>query len=309
MGPVQVPVGNSSFVKAHPDWLRIRPNGKPDPEPNFANIRSGYSAWLLEQLAYVTREFKVDGFWFDGYAPLHLHTYDEATKEAFKKFSGGKDIPLPLSDVPNRSMTFDPTKDPLVRQYLAWHEDHFVANFADRMRSYPKREPGGCDLCQPLGEPNVVLPGCVHGRIPNPLLRRRGHIIGGTVPGDVPGDPLYQQFVYAFMQGVTQEAWRIRLDSTIEAHAASPVFRRRSKSNSVDWKDCPGEWYLNLSNRSRSRGVFQATARGKHEGTGTVWLMKSRAISHIGIVASEQIRALSQRARCIALVFLAHFAH
>jgi hypothetical protein len=59
MGPVQVPVGNAAFVKAHPDWLRIRPNGKRDPEPNFANIRSGYADWLLEQLAFVTREVKV----------------------------------------------------------------------------------------------------------------------------------------------------------------------------------------------------------------------------------------------------------
>lgn len=54
IGPVQVPVGNPAFVKAHPDWLRIRPDGKPDSVPNFANIRSGYADWLLEQLAYVT---------------------------------------------------------------------------------------------------------------------------------------------------------------------------------------------------------------------------------------------------------------
>ena len=86
----------------------MRPNGQPDPTPNFANIRSGYAEWLLAQLAYVTREFKVDGFWFDGYAPTHLHSYDEATKQAFREFSGGKEIPLPLSDVPDQSFNFDP---------------------------------------------------------------------------------------------------------------------------------------------------------------------------------------------------------
>ena len=69
------------------------PTAKPDPVPNFANIRSGYANWLLKQLEYVTREFHVDGFWFDGYAPVHLHTYDEATKKAFREFSGGKEIP------------------------------------------------------------------------------------------------------------------------------------------------------------------------------------------------------------------------
>ena len=97
IGPVQVPVGNPEFVKTHPDWLRIRPDGKPDAVPNFANIRSRYADWLLGQLAYVTRTFKVDGYWLDGYAPLHLHTYDEATKRAFREFSGGKEIPLPLN--------------------------------------------------------------------------------------------------------------------------------------------------------------------------------------------------------------------
>jgi hypothetical protein len=66
VGPVQVPIGNPMFVKAHPDWLRIRPNGEPDPTPNFAKIRSGYAGWLLAQLAYVVREIKADGFWFDG---------------------------------------------------------------------------------------------------------------------------------------------------------------------------------------------------------------------------------------------------
>ena len=33
-----MPVGNPAFVKAHPDWLRVRTNGKPDPTPNFANV-------------------------------------------------------------------------------------------------------------------------------------------------------------------------------------------------------------------------------------------------------------------------------
>ena len=35
IGPVQVPVFNPAFVKPHPDWLRIRPDGKPDAEPEL----------------------------------------------------------------------------------------------------------------------------------------------------------------------------------------------------------------------------------------------------------------------------------
>jgi len=54
LGPVQVPWLSKEFVAAHPDWLRIRSDGKPDPSPCFANIRSGYgdccasswSTWL-----------------------------------------------------------------------------------------------------------------------------------------------------------------------------------------------------------------------------------------------------------------------
>ena len=78
IGPVQVPLFSPEFVAAHPEWLRINPDGKPDAKPNFANIRSGYADWLLRQLSFVARTYKVDGFWLDGYAPDHLHTYDSA---------------------------------------------------------------------------------------------------------------------------------------------------------------------------------------------------------------------------------------
>jgi hypothetical protein len=139
LGPVQVPSGNEVFAKAHPDWLRIRPNGKPDPVPNFANIRSGYAGWLIEQLAYVTREFRVDGYWFDGYAPVHLHTYDDATRKAYREFSGGAEIPRPIEDDPSRLMLFDAARDPEARRYMAWHEDHFV-RFADRLRAAIRAE-------------------------------------------------------------------------------------------------------------------------------------------------------------------------
>src|SRR5262245_20871477 len=93
IGPVQVPHFSPEFVKAHPDWLRVNPDGKTDAQPNFANVRSGFVDWLLKQLAHVVREYKVDGFWFDGYAPGHLHTYDARTRAGFRDVSGGAEIP------------------------------------------------------------------------------------------------------------------------------------------------------------------------------------------------------------------------
>ena len=144
----------AEFVAAHPEWLRIGPDGKPDSKPNFANIRSGYAGWLLRQLGYVVRTYKVDGFWLDGYAPEHLHTYDHATRDAFRRDSGGKEIPSPGR--------LDVVHDPLVRQYLAWHEARFL-ELADQMRSRLRREPGSRPLRQSLGQPNVVRCRGLHG--------------------------------------------------------------------------------------------------------------------------------------------------
>ena len=125
IGPVQVPVFSPEFVRAHPDWLRVGTDGKPDAKPNFANVRSGYADWLLRQLAHVVRAYKVDGFWLDGFAPAHLHTFDNETRAAFRTFSGGREMPT--------RWPLDVVHDPLAREYLAWHERAFL-ELADRMR-------------------------------------------------------------------------------------------------------------------------------------------------------------------------------
>src|SRR5262249_26360452 len=127
IGPVQVPMLSKEFRAAHPDWLRVKPDGSRD--ENFGNIRSGYADWLCEQLAYVVKTYGADGFWFDGYAPGHLHTYDEPTRKLFREYSGGQEIPT----------GFDPVRDPVARKYLAWHDQHFV-DLADRMRGAIRRE-------------------------------------------------------------------------------------------------------------------------------------------------------------------------
>src|SRR5205814_152190 len=77
-----------------------------------------------------------DGFWLDGYAPVHLHSYDGATRKLYRTVSGGKEIPLPPDNDPNR---YDIVRDPAAREYMAWHEKFFV-EFADKMRATIRKE-------------------------------------------------------------------------------------------------------------------------------------------------------------------------
>ena len=172
MGPVQVPSGNEIFAKAHPDWLRIRHNGQPDPTPNFANIRSGYADWLLAQLAYVTREFKVDGFWFDGYAPVHLHTYDEATRQAFREFSGGQEIPPPIADTPDSPMYFDPTRDAVTRLYLALARGLLRAVRRPDAGRHPQENPEAIIFVNHSANRTWYFPNMYMGEYPRALFQR-----------------------------------------------------------------------------------------------------------------------------------------
>ena len=78
----RTPTGSGSASTASPTRSRTSPT-------SAAATPTGSSA----QLAHVVRTYKVDGFWLDGYAPAHLHTFDEATRAAFRSFSGGREIP------------------------------------------------------------------------------------------------------------------------------------------------------------------------------------------------------------------------
>ena len=64
LGPVQVPMLSPEFRAAHPDWLRVKPDGSKDTD--FGNIRSGYVDWMIAQLCYLVKTYDVDGFWLDG---------------------------------------------------------------------------------------------------------------------------------------------------------------------------------------------------------------------------------------------------
>ncbi len=287
IGPVQVPSGNPTFAKAHPDWLRIRPDGKPDAVPNFANIRSGYADWLLAQLAYVTRTFKVDGYWLDGYAPLHLHTYDAATRQAFRDYSGGKDIPLPLDAGRDAPMFFDTVHDPIARIYMAWHEDFFV-KFADRMRAAVRHEsPETVLFVNHSANRTWYYPNMYMGEYP---LHYASAVDIPSVElyWDVPGDPLYQQFVFAFMQGITRDrgasVWIQPSEHGISG-ISSPVEIQLRGLECLPWGITPE--FIESTGREEYYKLHVANIAGRE-----AWLERSEAVPYLGIVASEQTRTL-----------------
>jgi Trehalose utilisation len=285
IGPVQTPAFSPEFVKAHPDWLKINPDGKPDAAPNFVNIRSGQVDWLLKQMAYVTREYGADGFWLDGYAPAHLHTYDKATRDAFAAFSGGKDIPVAVKK--QGPARFDVVHDPVARQYLAWHEAYFV-ELADRMRGAIRAEnPNAVIFANHSGNRTWYYPDAYMGEYP---LRYCSAVDVSSVElyWDVPGDALYQPFVYAFMQALTRDrgatVWIQPSEYGISG-VSSPVEIQLRGLEGPPWgvysefvESTGREEYLKLH-------VENVKAREK-------WEIGSEPLSYVGVLASDQTRAL-----------------
>jgi hypothetical protein len=277
IGPVQVFAGNEIFAKAHSDWLKTLPNGQHEDPPNFANVRSGYADWLLTQLAYVTGEFQVDGFWFDGYAPVHLHTYDEPTKQAFREFSGGQEIPT----------KFDLVHDPVARQYLAWHQAYFV-ELADRMRGAIRRErPEAIIYANHSANRTWYYPDMYMGEYPLEYCSAVD-IPSVELYWDVPGDPLYQQFVYAFMQGITREhgasVW-IQPSAHGISGISSPIEIQLRGLECLPWGVCPE--FIESTGREEYYKLHLGNIKAREE-----WLQKSQATPFVGIVASEQTRKL-----------------
>ena len=288
IGPVQVPVFSPEFVKAHPDWLKIKPDGKPDAKPNFANIRSGYADWLLKQLAYVTREYGVDGYWLDGYAPGHLHTYDPATQAAFRTFSGGKNIPGATgSRGPTR---FDVIHDAVARQYQTWHEAYFTA-LADRMRGAIRAEnPDAVLFANHSGNRTWYYPDAYQGEYP---LRFSGAIDVSSVElyWDVPGDVLYQPFVYAYMQAVTRSrgatVWIQPSEHGISG-VSSPVEIQLRGLEGAPW----GVYaeFVESTGREEYLKLHVDNVRARE-----AWWIDSEPLPYIGILASDQTCTLHAR--------------
>lgn len=290
IGPVQGPQMGKQFVDAHRDWLRVRYNGQPDPTPNFANIRSGYGDWLLEQLEYVTRTYNVDGYWFDGYAPVHLHSYDPKTKEEFRKFSGGKEIPKPIADHPDQPMYFDVAGDPVAKMYMEWHEDHFT-KFADRMRgAIRKANPEAVIFVNHSANRTWYYPDMYMGEYPG-AYGSAVDVSSVELYWDVPGDPLYQQFVCAFMQGITRErgatVWIQPSEHGISG-ISSPVEIQLRGLECVGWGVYPE--FVESTGREEYQRLNADNLKARDQ-----WMVKSEAVPYIGIVASEQTRTLYAR--------------
>jgi len=281
IGPVQVPHFSPEFVKAHPDWLRINPDGKPDARPNFANVRSGYADWLLKQLAHVARTYKVDGFWLDGFASDHLHTYDPATREAFRKVSGGKDIPV----------RFDVQRDPLARQYLAWHEKYFL-DLADRMRSAVRDgNPDAVLFANHSGNRTWYFPNAERGEFP---LRYSSAIDVSSVElyWDVPGDALYHPFIYAFMQAVTRNraatVWIQPSEHGISG-VSSPVEIQLRGLEGAPWGVYPE--LVEPTGREEYLKLHHDNVKAREK-----WWIDSEPLPYVGLVVSEQTRTLYGKA-------------
>jgi hypothetical protein len=280
VGPVQVPMLSKEFRAAHPEWLRVKSDGGRD--ENFGNIRSGYADWLCEQLAYVVKTYQADGFWFDGYAPVHLHTYDDDTRKAFRDFSGGHDIPR----------QFDPVRDPIARQYLGWHEQYFV-DLADRMRGAIRGENAEAVIFANYSANRTwYFPDMYMGEYPAAY--------GGAVDvasvdvasvelyWDVPGDALYQQFCCAFVQAVTHDrggsVW-IQPQSHGISGVSSPFEIQLRGLEGAPWGIYPEFVESALREEYFKLHVSNVKAR-------EAWWIKSQSVPYIGIVASEQTRAL-----------------
>ena len=193
LGPVQSPIVDG-FREKHPDWLRVNEDGST--AKDFVNFRNPEVVnWLCEQLAYLAREYKADGFWFDGYSPVALHTYDPATREAFKRFSNGADIPPRGKIRP---------QDPVGRMYLQWHEAYF-AETADRIRQAVRAANPNCVIYGNYSANRTwYLPDWPMGEYPA-YYANAIDLPSVELYWDNPGDALFQQFVYAFTQGASHD--------------------------------------------------------------------------------------------------------
>lgn len=278
LGPVQAPLHDATIRKAHPEWLRVRPDGTRD--ENFGNIRSGYADWMIRQLVYLVETYGVDGFWFDGYAPVHLHTYDEKTKQAFRLHSGGKEIPT----------TFDPVGDPVSRTYLAWHEQYFVDLASKIRQAIRDKNPEAVIYANYSANRTWYFPDAYMGEYPAAYCNAID-VPSVELYWDVPGDALYQQFCYAFMQGVCRQGpaavW-IQPSAHGISGVASPIDIQLRGLEGTPWgvyaefvESTGREEYLKLH-------VQNIQSREK-------FLANSEPVPYVGIVASEQTRTLYAR--------------
>jgi len=175
----------------------------------------------------------------------------------------------------------------LARTYLRWHEDYFV-KFADRLRETIRREnPEAIIYVNHSANRTWYYPNSYMGEYP--LHYCSGVDVSSVeLYWDVPGDPLYQQFVYAFMQGITHErgatVW-IQPSAHGISGISSPVEIQLRGLECLPWGVLPE--FIESTGREEYYKLHVENIKSREE-----WLRNSEPIPYIGIVASEQTRTL-----------------
>ncbi len=276
LGPVQSPLVEV-FRDKHPDWLRVNENGSR--AKDYVNFRNPEVVeWLCAQLVYLAREYQADGFWFDGYSPVALHTYDSATRDAFKRISQGADIPARNRIRP---------EDPVSRLYLQWHESYF-AEVADRIRQAVRAANSNTVIYGNYSANRTWYePGWPMGEYPA-YYANAIDLPSVELYWDNPGDALFQQFVYAFTQGTSHDrgarVWvQPHAHGTLGTPPAVELMLRCLEG--APW-GVYAEFVENAEREDFCR-MYVTEVKAREQ-----WWRQSEAVPYIGIVASEQTRLL-----------------
>jgi hypothetical protein len=85
-------VWDSVAVSQHPEWARVRPDGKP--EPNQTSTFGPYADELMiPELEEVARLYDLDGAWVDGECWATNPDYSDAAARAFREATGISELP------------------------------------------------------------------------------------------------------------------------------------------------------------------------------------------------------------------------
>ena len=188
-------------------------------------------------------------------------------------------------------MFFDTVHDPIARTYLAWHEDYLRQVRRPDARGHAQGIPEAVLFVNHSANRTWYYPNMYMGEYP---LHYASAVDIPSVElyWDVPGDPLYQQFVYAFMQGITRErgasVW-IQPSAHGISGISSPVEIQLRGLECLPWGVTPE--FIESTGREEYYKLHVANIKEREE-----WLKKSEAIPYLGIVASEQTRTLYAQA-------------
>ena len=110
-------VWDSLAVERHPDWARVRPDGKP--EPNQTSTFGPYvDELMIPELEEVAAKYSLDGAWVDGECWAVNPDYSDAVKKAF-----GDELPKSA-------------KDPRWNEFLEFNREQFrryVRHYVDTL--------------------------------------------------------------------------------------------------------------------------------------------------------------------------------